>query len=160
MQVVKGVDPKTGSEFNLQVNDIDKNFIDRMSDLQLTNKSIDKMISGLEISSDAKLLLSKISETAIQVGSYIVNIGRKIIDSVCWVYKEYPSATFGLVCGAVIGGLIASIPIIGFVLGPLFLPLAAAFGLAKGVTEDLKDKQLSREIAKIRAEFAPLKAAS
>jgi nucleoside permease NupC len=124
----------------------------------MSDAEIKKSIDGLNISADAKQFLYTFSKATIQAGEFVLKIGRKIIDFVCMVYREHPGATFGLIFGAIAGFLIAAIPIIGFVLGPLFTPIAMALGLVVGAVDDLKDKELSRKIQTINAEFSPLNA--
>ena len=77
---------------------------------------------------------------------------------VCLLFKEYPSATFGMIFGAIAGFLISAIPILGVVLGPIVTPLAIVFGLIIGVPQDIRDKALARKIAEANAVFSPLNA--
>ena len=62
-----------------------------------------------------------------------------------------------MIFGAIAGFLVASIPILGVVLGPTFTPLAILLGLVSGLSQDFKDKALARLIAEINAKFNPLK---
>ena len=155
---ISGVNPKTGDTFQAEADDVTSEFIKAMSDFEMSEAGIKKLIDNLDISADAKSALHYISKITIRAGEFILNIGRKIIDFVCTVFKEYPSATFGMVFGGIVGFLITSIPIIGVVLGAIVTPIAIALGLIIGSYEDLKDKKLERKIAEINAEFSPLNA--
>jgi len=153
---LSGVNGQTGENFEAEIDDLNEGFIQSMSDFEMSEAGIKKLIDNLDISADVKSALYWISTTTIKAGKFIINIGRKIIDFVCAVYKEYPSATFGLIFGGIVGCLIASIPIIGFILGSIATPILMALGLIIGGKEDLEDKRLARKIAEINAEFSPL----
>ena len=155
---VSGKNPESGEEFNTESNSIDNDFVESMSIFDMAEEKIKEIIDKLDISADAKSMLFSFSKATIRVGEKIINIGRKIIDYICRVFTEFPSASFGMVFGAIAGLLISSIPILGVVLGPLFTPIAIVLGLVAGLKEDLKDKALARRIAEINAKFNPLNA--
>jgi hypothetical protein len=153
---VKATNPETGEEFKLEADNITSDFLKLLSDFEMSEEGIKRLIDGLDISADAKSLLFSFSKTTFRVGEYIIKIGRKIIDLVCKIYKDYPSATFGFVLGAIVSALISSIPILGAVLGPLLTPILLALGLILGMFEDIKDNALRRKIAEVQDSFSPL----
>jgi hypothetical protein len=104
------------------------------------------------------LVVTPTRELAIQIGERIVKIGKKILSLIFTMCKEYPSTTFGAIFGATVGLLISSIPVLGFILGPIALPLLIIVGIGVGAIEDIKDKMLARKIKEINAEFSPLNA--
>jgi nucleoside permease NupC len=153
---VEGTNPKTGEEVQIDAEKVDGTFLKTMSILDMTDAQIRKIIDNLNVSADTKSLLYAFSQATLRAGQYILKIGRKIIDFVCKLVTEFPSATFGMVFGAIAGFLITSIPLLGAVLGPLFAPIAIAFGIVGGVREDMKDRALARRVAEINAQFTPL----
>jgi len=148
--------PKTGEKYEAQADNADKNFIGSMSQFSLSDDVIKSMIDNLNVSADTKSLLYSFSKVTITAGKFILKIGKKIIDFICKLFNEFPSATFGVIFGAIAGFLVASIPIIGVVFGPLFTPIAMALGLLGGLKEDVKDKALARKVAEVNASFSPL----
>ena len=154
---VKGTNPKTGEEYQAEAENVTSDFLKFLTEFEMSEEGIKRLIDELDISADAKSLLFSFSNASFRAGEYVIKIGRKIIDLVCLVYKEYPSATFGVVFGAIAGFLVSSIPIIGFVLGPIVTPILLAIGLFGGLLEDLKDNNLKRKIEEISAKFSPLK---
>lgn len=155
---INGINPESGEEFQVEAENVDREFLESMSVFENTDAEVRRIIDNLNVSADAKSLLYSFSSATIKAGEFIVKIGRKIIDYICRVFSEHPSATFGAVFGAIAGFLIFSIPLLGVVLGPLLAPIAIAFGMFGGLREDLKDKALARKIAEINAKFAPLNA--
>ncbi len=156
---VSGIDPETGSSHEYDATDVNDEFIESMSDFEMSDDKVKRLIDNLNVSADVKSLLYEFSKITIKAGEFVLKVGRKILDFICKLMDEYPSVTFGMVFGAIVGFLIASIPILGVVIGPVFTPIAIAFGLLSGLQEDLKDKNLAREIEKINASFSPLDAA-
>jgi len=155
---IKGRDEETGQEHEAEANEANEEFVEKMNESGMTDEEIKRIIDKLNISADGKYLLYKLSKGAIQIGRYIVRIGRKIIDFICRIFTDYPSASFGMIFGAIAGVLIASIPIVGVALGSIVTPLLMLFGLAKGLQEEIKDKALARRIAQANAQFKPLSA--
>lgn len=153
---IEGTNPKTGKSYNVDSDSIDDGFIRAMQKFEFSEKQVKRFIDNLDVSADTKALLYSFTKTTLKVGNIIIKIGAKIIDIVFTLFREFPSATFGMILGAIAGTLIASIPVLGAVLGPFFTPLAVLFGLAKGATEDIKDKALARKVAEANAKFSPL----
>jgi len=149
---------ETDATYEAEANSVTSDFIQSMANFELTDDQIKRMIDNLNISADAKSLLYSFSRATLRAGEYVLKIGRKIIDYVCSLVKGHPNVSFGLIFGAMVSFLIASIPVIGFLLGPLVAPILIAFGMIGGLYEDLKDNQLERKIAEIQAKFSPLKA--
>lgn len=153
---INGTNPETGETFQAEADSVDRTFVESMTVFDMSDSGVRRIIENLNISADAKSLLYSFSKATIKAGEFVLKIGRKIVDFICRIFKDYPSATFGMIFGAIAGFLVSSIPILGVVLGPLFAPIAIALGLVGGLREDLKDKALARKIAEINAEFSPL----
>jgi len=156
---ITAINPETGTEFQAESKSITSEFIAMMANFEMTDEGIKRMIDNLDVSADVKSLLYTFSKATIKAGEYVLKIGRKIIDFVCTLFREYRSASFGLIFGAIAGLLISMVPIIGWVLGPVVTPILMLMGMANGLYEDMKDKQLERKVAEITAKFSPLKTA-
>jgi len=153
---VKGVDPKTGDEIEVEIENPNDGFFETMRNFDMSDEAIKRMIDKLNVSADAKSLLYTLSKATLKVGEYIIKIGRKILDAVCHIFKEFPMATFGVVFGGIVGTLITSIPVLGQIIGPIVTPILMALGLVGGLVLDFQDKMLERKIAVKVAEFSPL----
>jgi len=151
--------PETGAEFQAESKSITSEFIAMMANFEMTDEGIKRVIDNLDVSADVKSLLYTFSKATIKAGEYVLKVGRKIIDFVCTLFREYRNASFGLIFGAIAGILISMVPIIGCVLGSVVTPILILMGMANGLYEDMKDKQLERKIAEITSKFSPLKTA-
>ena len=153
---IEGKNPDSGESFQTDENHVDRDFIVWASTLEMSDAKIKSIIENLNISADSKLLLFAFSKVTIQAGEFVIKIARKIVDFICRLFSEYPSTSFGIIFGAIAGFLIATVPLLGVVLGPIVTPILIGLGMLLGIKEDIKDKALSRKIAEINAQFAPL----
>ena len=153
---VKGIDPNTGMKVEDEIGEPKEGFFEEMRKFDMSDEAIRRMIDKLNISADYKSLLYTLAKSTIQVGDYIIKVGRKILDTACNIVKEYPNTTFGLAFGGLVGMLISSIPILGLILGPIVTPIALVLGGLIGRWEDFQDKILARRVAEKLQEFAPL----
>lgn len=153
---VKGVSPDGKKELEFERDSINLDLVARLTNFDLSEEGMRKIIDGLSVSADVKSLLHSLTKASITIGRQVVRIGRKIIDFVCKLLNEFPKMAFFAVLGAVAGFLVGTIPIIGVVLGPIVTPIAIAVGAVFGTLEDLKDQTLQRKIAEFHATFAPL----
>jgi len=156
---ITAINPETGAEFKTESKSITSEFIALMDDFEMTDEKIKRAIDNLDVSADPKALLYKFSKATIQAGEYVLKIGKKIIDCICSVFREFRHASFGMIFGSIAGILISIIPIIGWILGPIVTPILILLEMVGGLREDLKDKQLERKVAEITAKFTPLQSA-
>ena len=146
-----------GQVFNAKIPELGDEARLQMSATTLTREQLTKRINALDISADAKLLLSRVSAVVVQVGEAMIAVGRRILEIALFVAHEFPMAGVGLILGVLLGALVGAIPLLGAILGPLITPIAAALGLFKGATEDLRDKSLKRRIDEAVALYEPLR---
>lgn len=149
--------PESGKAFSGVADGLDEATINGFfNTFDVSEEEFRKWIGGLPFSADAKAILYKISSTTIRAGEFVIKIGRKILEVIYFLVREFPMATFGLIIGAVLGSLIASIPIIGFVIGPFVKALAMAIGVAWGAHHDVKG-ELSRKMQESLSGFEALR---
>ena len=154
---VKAVNPETGEIAELEVGQEMLESLKHLSDTATDQVTLNRHIDNLDISADAKLLLTSIGEQVIRAGEVVINIGRKIIEAVLFIASQMPNASIGLLLGLLVGVLIGSIPIIGWMLGHFATVIASVFGIVVGATQDIKDRAIARQIDLVRAEFDVLK---
>lgn len=167
-------DPATGKKFTGEAEALTKEGIDKLNDLRTpalggTERDVDRFIENLDIPgdvpaekwADARVKLKEMSKMIIEVVidgvKTFIRVGRKILDCILYVSKEYPNVTIGLIFGAIISALVAMIPVIGFLIGGLVKIIAPLIGAVMGYWEDLRDKELKRTIQEALAEFERLK---
>lgn len=144
---VTGIEPQSGKESDLELPESEKSFLEAVKNLDMSDSAVKRMIDRLNISADAKSLLYSLSKATIIVGERIAKVGRKLLDYVCKLVKEFPNAAFGLILGGVAGALFSAIPGLGWLLGPLVSSILMLVGFVGGVVLDFQDKMLTRKIA-------------
>ncbi len=157
---IEVLDPESGKRFSEEAEDLDESTITGFfDDFSFSDEEIRRQIARLNISADAKSILYKLAKTTIQAGEFVIRIGRKILDVACFLLREYPNTTFGMILGAILGSLVTSVPVIGFLIGPPTMALGMTTGAFMGLLEDIKDKSLKRNIQEAMVSFETLKTA-
>jgi len=106
-------------------------------------------INRLSISADAKALLNDLADVTVDVGGKVIAAGRQILAFVFDLAKRFPNTTFGVIVALIVSSLIGSIPLLGFVLGPLLAPMLLAFGLAAGALADLNEAAIRSRVSQL-----------
>jgi hypothetical protein len=154
---ISATNSETGEEFDADLEGVEHEAILNFFNIDLSDEALKRKINNLNISADAKSMLFSIAKGTVLIGQKILQIGRKILDVIFKIISDFPTMTAGAIICIVLSMLISSVPIIGFVFGPLLGPLLITFGIAVGVIEDLKNAALQRRITKTLADFETLK---
>jgi len=113
-------------------------------------------IDQLAISADAKALLYDLAAITIEVAGKLVAAGRKILAFIFDLMKRFPNTAFGLIVALAISTLVASIPLLGLVLGPLLAPIFLAFGIGAGALADLHGPEIRARVGQLETHFSEL----
>ena len=156
---ITGVAPDTGEQMTTEISDDNKENIEWLSQMGLKPHELKARIETLDISADAKVILLQLATKVVRIGETVVKIGQKVLELVFKFIARYPNTTFGIVFGAIAGTLVSSIPIVGFVLGPLVSPILLLLGIAFGAKTDLSEiAQETRIAERIRSSLEPFNA--
>lgn len=154
---VKAKHPETGETITIDISEEQYSELEPLTTERTSRSKIEAAIDNLNLSADAKHIISSVLDVTVSVGSTIIRLGQKIVEFVVFLVSKFPNATFGLIFGLLLGALISAIPLIGSLLGMFFLPISAAFGLASGYMEDIRDNALKAKISEAVEMFSPLK---
>lgn len=142
---IEGIDGRTET-INISEEKLEN--LKRINEEVLTKDKIKTYIDNLNISSEVKVFLNSIVNVTCKIGEMIYNIGKKIIEILIYLSKEFPNTTIGLIIGFVVGTLISSIPIIGWLLSGIILPASIFTGGFAGAYYDISDKATKQTINK------------
>lgn len=126
---------------NLDIGELENVYKPIISMNQLKTK-----IDRLNISAEGKVYLLSIAEVSLKVGNNLLSIGRKTVELIIHFCKSYPNTAVGLIIGSTAGLIVSSIPVIGWLIGWLVIPLLALLGLGVGVWMDIQEKSLKTNI--------------
>ncbi len=157
--IINATNPETGEKIEIEAPDLSQDELERLIKSYKTVDEIHRYLNNLDISADAKILLSKILSTTMKVGDKIVEIGKKILEIIINLAGKYPNTTFGLVAALLVNALVSSIPLFGQLFGLFIAPLLIAFGLVAGFSADMKNSSITEAVAEAVQAFSPLKGA-
>jgi hypothetical protein len=100
-----------------------------------------------------------LQELLLRLGGQVISAGRQILAFVLDLVQRFPNNAFGVIIALVLSSLIAAIPLLGGVLGPLLTPVLLAFGLASGALADLKEAAVRLRISQLERHFISATAA-
>ena len=157
MALVKVQELKTGNWKYVEIDDKQLDSLNKINEEFVDYNQLQSFIDRLEIKPEIKVLLESLRNFSIKIGNIILNIGRKILELIIYIYHNFPNALIGTIIGFTIGMIISSIPILGWALSWLITPLSTALGTWYGLKSDLQNKALKTEIITIISDiFGPL----
>ncbi|KAA1193935.1 hypothetical protein F0M18_00365 [Pseudohalioglobus sediminis] len=154
---VKATHPETGETITVEISEKQYSDLEELKKDRTSRSKLQSYIDNLDIPADAKNLISRILDISISIGSTIIRLGQRIIEFVVYIVSRFPNATFGVIFGLLLGALVATIPLVGSLLGAFVMPISAAFGLASGYMDDIRDNALKAKVGEAVEAFSPLK---
>lgn len=112
---------------------------DRIEPLQpeMEKEELKNRVNALDLSAKAKALLWSLVDRVVVLGGHLWKLGQKVVEMVIGVVEQFPSASVAAVAGLTLKALLDSIPLIGWLLGPVVGTIAAVLLLSAGVVIDL-----------------------
>ncbi|MEL7638053.1 MAG: hypothetical protein AAGU21_00270 [Solidesulfovibrio sp.] len=107
----------------------------------MTDSEMVQRIRSLDISAQDKGLLRALMEAKTEIGGVMVRIGKKLLD-ICFsalniLMEHFPATMAGLLLGALLGLVFSSIPVLGWLLGPMLGPILVLGVGTMGLLKDL-----------------------
>lgn len=129
-------------------------FADFVNSTERTDSQLLKRIESLDASADVKALLADLLRMTSKVGDKLLRIGRKIVDFVLSLAKQFPLLTFATLIALVIGGLLSMVPVLGGLLGSVLTPLAVALGVVWGAQQEAASADLADRVREFASSFS------
>jgi hypothetical protein len=143
---IKYLDPATGKEKTINITEFRIEEAKDQLKPVLSKSQLKRQIDSNFKKGEIKSILESISDHTVNFGEWTFKIGHKAVELAISFIKRYPNTAAGLLIGAVIGLILSSIPVIGWIIGWLVMPLFTVLGLGVGCWMDLKDKELQSSI--------------
>ncbi|MBQ3825150.1 MAG: hypothetical protein II811_03330 [Spirochaetaceae bacterium] len=126
------VNVKTGGKF---LSDLSPDAINRIAEER--DFDLEDFLARITLDKKIKDFLTAIKDVAVTVGKTIVKIGKFVLNLVFELAETFPATVKGAVVGASIGFLLSTIPLIGWILGPIAISTFAFVGSVVGLADDL-----------------------
>lgn len=122
----------TGEKFLSDLSPVAINRIAEERDFDLED-----FLDRITLDKKIKDFLVAAKDVCVKVGKTIVKIGKFLLNLVFKLAESFPNTVKGAVVGATIGFLLSTIPLIGWILGPLAISTFAFVGSVVGLATDL-----------------------
>ena len=161
MPQIKIQEPKTNQWKDITISQGQFKALHDLNEGKTLQDKLLRSIENLDTTSDVKSFLESVLNYTINAGGTIIKVGKKVVEIIFSIYKNFPKALLGAVIGLVIGSIISKIPLLGWVLSWVVTPLATIAGAMIGAKKDLEDKNLIDQVEnKIESVFSGIKAIS
>jgi hypothetical protein len=154
---VEAVDPTTGEKISADLTPEQVAGLENLDQERMSDSKLNTYINDMNLSAGEKAFILDMKTATLRSGEKTIQVGRRVIEIAVALQAQFPLTTFGLIVGLVTSILIASIPILGSILGGVVTPIAITIGLAWGFSEDFKDKALYQKFTDATAKFDRLK---
>jgi hypothetical protein len=143
VDTMRFVNPENGNTFDAAGIDLEK--MERLNADCKKEKEYLKWINDeADLGSFGKTLkpiLVKLVTTTVEVmkgvARVVIKIGKIVLNMIWKLLETYPTVVTGALVGFTIGMIISSIPLLGWLLGPIAVPLLGAIGAGAGFLADM-----------------------
>lgn len=112
---------------------------------------LERWLNELELNDNFKSALTTVLETTVVAARAVVRLGAWIISCVKRILKEYPTTFKSAAIGFLLGFLIWTIPVFGWIFGPMVTPFLVTATVILGFVADVREKYRGSS-----GNFAPL----
>lgn len=148
MPQIKVREPKTEEWKAITISQRQFQSLHDLNEGTTTQAKLLKNIEKLNTTPEMKSFLEMVLNYTIEIGSTVIKVGKVIVKIILNLYKNFPKGSIGLIVGFTIGKIISSVPILGWALQWVVVPLATVTGAAIGAKSDMSDKDLADEVSK------------
>ena len=140
---------ETKEKVQVEVDSIDVDDLKEQFKLNFSAAEFRRMIDNLNIPAEAKALLTEMLNFSIKVGTVVLEVGKKIIEVVKVVVKNFPNITAGIIIAVTLSVLVSCIPILGPLLGWICTPLFLLLGVGVGILKDYEHTDLGKALKEV-----------
>jgi len=131
--------PKDGTTFTLP-DGFDFSRLEEYNRECKTDREYNSWLKNIDAPREYKAVLMELTKVTVTVGKVIFKVGKVVLNLLIEVIRQFPMTACGLLIGFVLGVIAAHIPLIGWILGPLIVPLFTLAGGVIGFLTDMSNK--------------------
>jgi hypothetical protein len=141
--------PETKQLLVIEVSDVDTEALKEKFKLNFSEAEFKRIIDNLNIPAEAKVLLAELLDFSIKVGTVVLDIGKKIIEVVKALVKNFPHIAAGVIIAVTLSLLVSAIPFLGPPLSFLLTPLFLLVGVGTGILKDYEKTDLGKALKEV-----------
>ena len=147
--LVEITNPETKQLVEVEVDGIDVDALMERFKLNFSAAEFSRMIDNLDIPAEAKMLLTELLNFTIKVGTVVLQVGKKIIEVVKSLAKNFPHITAGIIVAVTLSFLVSCIPFLGPLLGYICTPLFFLVGVGAGILKEYENTDLGKALKEV-----------
>ena len=146
---IEVIHPQTRETIQVEINEKTPQQLAELLQPRASLGQVRQQVDNLPFSRDVKALLGRLATLTLEIGGVVLHLGHKLLELVFALVRRYPNTVFYTLVGYALGSLISAIPLLGWLLGWLVLPLFTALGLVVGAWSDFQAQQLRRHLQEV-----------
>lgn len=147
--LVEITNPETKQLVAVEVDNIDVDALKEQFKLNFSAAEFRRMIDNLDIPAEVRVLLTELLNFSIKVGTEVLEVGKKIIEVVKALAKNFPHITAGIIIAVVLSFLVSCIPVLGFLLSWICTPLFLLVGVGAGIWKEYENTDLGKALKEV-----------
>lgn len=147
--LVEITNPETKQLVAVEVDSIDVDALKEQFKLNFSAAEFRSIIDNLDIPAEAKALLTELLNFTIKAGTVVLEVGKKIIEVVKLLAKNFPNITAGMIIGVTLSVLVSCIPVLGPLLGWICTPLFLLVGVGAGILKEYESTDLGKALKEV-----------
>lgn len=144
--LVEMTNPETKQLVVVKADDINVDDLKKQFKLNFSEAEFRRIIDNLDIPAEAKALLTELLNFSIKVGTVVLEVGKKIIEVVRVLAKNFPHITAGMIIGITLSFLVSCIPVLGPLLSWICTPLFLLIGTGAGILKEYENTDLGKAL--------------
>jgi hypothetical protein len=140
------INAETKQTVSIEADGIDVDALKEQFKLNFSAAEFRRIIDNLDIPAEAKALLTELLNFSIKAGTVVLEVGKKIIEVVKALTKNFPNITAGIIIGVTLSLLVSCIPVFGPLLSWIFTPLLLLLGVGAGILKEYENTDLGKAL--------------
>jgi hypothetical protein len=147
--IVEMTNTETKQTVLVDADGIDVDALKEQFKLNFSAAELRRIIDNLDIPAEAKGLLTELLNFTIKAGTVVLEVGKKIIEVVKALAKNFPNITAGIIIGVTLSLLVSCIPIFGPLLAWISTPLFLLLGVGAGILKEYENTDLGKALKEV-----------
>lgn len=147
--LVEMTNRETNETVQVEVEDMNVEELKQQFKVNFSPDEFRRIIENLDIPAEAKAILTELLKFSIRVGTAVLEVGKKIVEIVKALTKNFPHITAGIIIAFTLSFLVSCIPVLGILLGWILTPIFLIIGIGAGVLKEIENTDLGKAVNEV-----------